>query len=134
MKKLLMLLPLLLVGCMHVVIPTDNARVVSVATGTNGSVDYSCSQLDSPAHQNDIDFRCQFHNITDQRQPGPAVHLALYLEKTSKLVVVSRPIYALPTDPGQTDVKHYYLNRYIASPLCGYNLDRCVVLVEKDKR
>lgn len=131
MKKLLMLLPLLLVGCLHQVVFSDSYQVVSVATGTDGKVDYACSLLDTPNHPEINLFRCEFHNTTNQRQPGPAVHLALYSEKTGQLTGTSHPIYSLPLNPGQTNVVH---TKYQADPYCGHNLEGCVVLVEKDVR
>jgi hypothetical protein len=134
MKKLLMLLPLLLAGCVHRTMPPGSYQVISIASGTNGKVDYACSQLTgTPYDRTDIVFSCQFHNHTDQIQPGPAVRIALYSEKTNKLIGVSHTIYALPTNPNQTDIKHVYLNRYNITPWCGSNLECCIVLVEKDQ-
>ena len=131
MKKLLMLLPLLLVGCLHQVVFSDPYQVVSMATGTNGQVDYACSLLDTPNHPEINLFRCEFHNNTNQKQPGPSVRLALYSEKTGQLLGFSHTFYALPLNPGQTNVVH---TKYQADPYCGHNLENCVVLVEKDVR
>jgi hypothetical protein len=135
MKKLLLALPLLVSGCFHATfndptpVPAPPPHVVSIAGGTTGAVSYSCEQYE--AKTDGITFHCTFHNDTDQVQPGPAVKLGIYSEASTLLLKESETIYSYYMAPGESSEKYLFWHRVDLPNQCGYNLERCNVLVDK---
>lgn len=132
MKKLLLALPLLVMGCVHATIydrPAPTHNLVSVARGTTGAVEYACEQYESDAKG--VPFHCIFKNVSDQVQPGASIKVAIYSETNNNLLKESKTIYASYTLPGETSEKYFYLQRSDIPKECGYNLAHCVVLVDR---
>jgi hypothetical protein len=130
MKSLFFLVPLLLVGCFRATfVEPQKCNTVAITHSATAKVSYTCEQLDCNAQN--ITFRCEFHNETSDLQPGPAIKIALFSEQTNQKVLSSRPIYAFPVQPNGTDVRYMRWARAEVAAACGFDLERCVVLIEK---
>lgn len=103
---------------------------VASASGTTGKVGYVCDQL---ACDKDNTFRCEFHNLTSEMQPGPAIKIVMYSEASHAEKFATTTIYSRPLPGGESDVKWLSLPKATVAANCGRDLRRCVFLTEQDR-
>lgn len=135
MKYLLPVLLLLLVGCLHTTqvdsIPAP-CTTVSIASGTTGEVSYKCYQLDCPnVPESQIEFRCEFHNELNRAVGNTSVQLEVFSEASGNLMYTGEAVDSGILPAHEDAISYTFLQRVDTTPLCGYNLERCNVLVVK---
>lgn len=128
----LLILPLLLVGCFRVVIydPEDIKDYVGVsASGTTGTVEYSCQRMVN--NPSEVPIVCYFKNISTKPKESAVIRIGWYSNTTGEELLHTDWGGRGDLKPGETQ-KYYFSYPVVDLQLqCGYNLDRCTMLVDK---
>lgn len=133
MKKVLLILSCLLSGCFHKTfydepqpVAAHENNVVSIARMTTGNVNVVCEQRQQDSLG--VPITCGIKNTTDSIQWVNA-QLSIYSERDNKLVksfnLFTDTIPAHSWCPSNLNLSDFQIQKE-----CGFNLNKCVVLVE----
>lgn len=136
MKKFLLVLPLLLVGCFHATwndkpaTPQVPDHPVIIARGTNKDVNWTCSLEDY--NESLAWIQCDFENQQHHAVPSACIKVAFYDNGNGKQVVDSRPVCSgiLPALDSSERFVAFNKEKRVALRACGELLDLCVMLAD----
>lgn len=135
MKFTTFLLSFIFIGCASgpqtkpVLDEHATCSLVASASGTTGNVRYTCDKM-ACDNENHV-FRCEFDNLTNVSQPGPAINISLYSNASRYRKWQSDTIQSETLKPNGSDVKWITWHKSKTADICGRYLENCTFLTEK---